>query len=82
MPGTTGIEVLEKILQFDPAAEGRLAHWGIQYRVLLSKPYRKGAADYLTKPVGRGEAPAEGGFTSFGIAQGSALSGTGERASR
>jgi len=50
MPGTTGIEVLEKILQFDPAAEVVLltGEYSTEFAV---EAIQKGAADYLTKPV-------------------------------
>lgn len=50
MPGTTGIEVLEKILQFDPAAEVVLLT-GEYSTAFAVEAIQKGAADYLTKPV-------------------------------
>jgi DNA-binding NtrC family response regulator len=50
MPGTTGIELLEKILQFDPSAEVILLTG--QYSTESAvEAIQKGAADYLTKPV-------------------------------
>jgi DNA-binding NtrC family response regulator len=50
MPGTTGIELLEKILQFDPNAEVVLLTG--QYSTESAvEAIQKGAADYLTKPV-------------------------------
>src|SRR6266478_2169820 len=50
MPGTTGIELLEKILEFDPNAEVVLLTG--QYSTESAvEAIQKGAADYLTKPV-------------------------------
>lgn len=50
MPGMTGIEVLEQILAADPAAEVILitGHYSPESAV---EAIRKGAADYLTKPL-------------------------------
>jgi len=50
MPGTTGIELLEKILEVDPNAEVVLLTG--QYSTESAvEAIQKGAADYLTKPV-------------------------------
>lgn len=50
MPGATGIELLEKILQFDPSPEVVLLTG--QYSTESAvEAIQKGAADYLTKPV-------------------------------
>src|SRR5882762_7890788 len=50
MPGTTGIELLEEVLQFDPGAEVILLTG--QYSTESAvEAIQKGAADYMTKPV-------------------------------
>ncbi len=50
MPNMTGLEVLEKIIDFDPATDVVLmtAHYTTETAV---EAIRKGAADYLNKPV-------------------------------
>jgi DNA-binding NtrC family response regulator len=50
MPGASGIEVLERTMAFDPAIEVILmtAHYTTETAV---EAIRKGAADYLNKPV-------------------------------
>jgi DNA-binding NtrC family response regulator len=50
MPGTTGIELLEEVLRFDPGTEVVLLTG--QYSTESAvEAIQKGAADYLTKPV-------------------------------
>jgi len=50
MPNMTGMEVLERIVEFDPSIEVILmtAHYSTESAV---EAIRKGAADYLNKPV-------------------------------
>jgi DNA-binding NtrC family response regulator len=50
MPGLTGLEVLDRIVQFDPAIDVILmtAHYTSESAV---EAIRKGASDYLNKPV-------------------------------
>src|ERR1700733_2473822 len=50
MPGMTGMEVLDRIMEFDPATEVILmtAHYSTESAV---EAIKKGAADYLNKPV-------------------------------
>jgi len=50
MPGLTGLQVLERIIEFDPAIDVILmtAYWTTESAV---EAIRKGAADYLEKPV-------------------------------
>ncbi len=50
MPGINGIEVLERIVEFDPAIDVILmtAHYTSETAV---EAIRKGASDYLNKPV-------------------------------
>jgi DNA-binding NtrC family response regulator len=50
MPGMSGMEVLERIVEFDPAIEVILmtAHYSTESAV---EAIQKGAADYLNKPV-------------------------------
>ena len=50
MPGMTGLEVLERIMEFDPAIDVILmtAHYTSDTAV---EAIRKGAADYLNKPI-------------------------------
>ena len=50
MPGLSGLEVLERIVEFDPAIDVILmtAHYTSETAV---EAIRKGAADYLNKPV-------------------------------
>src|SRR5215467_7861487 len=50
MPGIGGLEVLEKIIEFDPAIEVVLltGHYSSESAV---EAIQKGACDYLTKPV-------------------------------
>src|SRR3954469_22373947 len=50
MPGMTGLEVLDRIVEFDPAIDVVLmtAHYTSESAV---EAIRKGAADYLNKPV-------------------------------
>ncbi len=50
MPGLTGLEVLDRIVEFDPAIDVILmtAHYTSESAV---EAIRKGAADYLNKPV-------------------------------
>ncbi|HXE65218.1 MAG TPA: sigma-54 dependent transcriptional regulator [Bryobacteraceae bacterium] len=50
MPGLTGLEVLDRVVQFDPAIDVILmtAHYTSESAV---EAIRKGAADYLNKPV-------------------------------
>ncbi len=50
MPNLTGMEVLERIVEFDPSIEVVLmtAHYSTESAV---EAIRKGAADYLNKPV-------------------------------
>jgi two-component system, NtrC family, response regulator HydG len=50
MPGMSGMEVLEKVLEFDPATEVVLltGQYSTEFAV---EAIQKGAADYLTKPV-------------------------------
>jgi DNA-binding NtrC family response regulator len=50
MPKMTGMEVLERIMEFDPATEVILmtAHYSTESAV---EAIRKGAADYLNKPI-------------------------------
>ena len=50
MPNITGLEVLEKIIEFDPATDVILmtAHYTTDTAV---EAIRKGAADYLNKPI-------------------------------
>ena len=50
MPGISGLEVLDRIVEFDPAIEVILmtAHSGTESAV---EAIRKGASDYLQKPV-------------------------------
>ena len=50
MPGMTGLEVLEAVIQFDPLIDVLLmtAHYTTETAV---EAIRKGAADYLQKPV-------------------------------
>ena len=50
MPGLSGLEVLDRIVEFDPAIDVILmtAHYSSESAV---DAIRRGAADYLTKPV-------------------------------
>src|SRR5436309_4675335 len=50
MPNMTGLEVLERIMEFDPATDVILmtAHYTTETAV---EAIRKGAADYLNKPI-------------------------------
>ena len=50
MPGLTGIEVLERVVEFDPSTDVILmtAHYTTESAV---EAIRKGASDYLNKPV-------------------------------
>lgn len=50
MPGLTGLEVLERVVEFDPATDVILmtAHYTSESAV---EAIRKGASDYLNKPV-------------------------------
>src|SRR3954464_10091112 len=50
MPGMTGMEVLDKVMAFDPATEVILmtAHYSTESAV---EAIKKGASDYLNKPV-------------------------------
>ncbi len=50
MPKMTGLEVLERIVEFDPTIEVILmtAHYGSETAV---EAIQKGASDYLNKPV-------------------------------
>ena len=50
MPGMTGMELIERIVEFDPAIDVLLmtAHYSTESAV---EAIRKGAADYLDKPV-------------------------------
>jgi DNA-binding NtrC family response regulator len=50
MPGITGLEVLERVVEFDPAIDVVLmtAHYSSESAV---EAIRKGASDYLNKPV-------------------------------
>lgn len=50
MPGLTGLQVLERIMEFDPAIDVILmtAHYTTETAV---EAIRKGAADYLNKPI-------------------------------
>src|SRR6266849_3364998 len=50
MPGMTGLEVLERIMEFDPATDVVLmtAHYTTETAM---EAIRKGAADYLNKPI-------------------------------
>ena len=50
MPGMSGMEVLERVLEFDPATEVVLltGQYSTEFAV---EAIQKGAADYLTKPV-------------------------------
>lgn len=50
MPGLTGLEVLDRVVEFDPAIDVILmtAHYTSESAV---EAIRKGAADYLNKPV-------------------------------
>ncbi|MBV8844938.1 MAG: sigma-54-dependent Fis family transcriptional regulator [Bryobacterales bacterium] len=50
MPGLNGMEVLERIMEFDPSTEVILmtAHYSTESAV---EAVKKGAADYLNKPV-------------------------------
>src|ERR1700728_937958 len=50
MPGISGLEVLERIVEFDPAIDVILmtAHYTSETAV---EAIRKGASDYLNKPV-------------------------------
>jgi DNA-binding NtrC family response regulator len=50
MPGMTGLEVLEKVIEFDSATDVVLmtAHYTTETAV---EAIRKGAADYLNKPI-------------------------------
>jgi DNA-binding NtrC family response regulator len=50
MPGMSGMEVLERIMEFDPATDVILmtAHYSTESAV---EAIRKGASDYLNKPI-------------------------------
>jgi DNA-binding NtrC family response regulator len=50
MPGLTGLEVLDRIMEFDPAIDVVLmtAHYTTETAI---EAIRKGAADYLNKPI-------------------------------
>src|SRR5438067_4185105 len=50
MPNMTGLEVLERIMEFDPSTDVILmtAHYSTESAV---EAIRKGASDYLNKPV-------------------------------
>src|SRR5262249_48616608 len=50
MPGLSGLEVLDRVVEFDPAIDVILmtAHYTSESAV---EAIRKGAADYLNKPV-------------------------------
>jgi len=50
MPGMTGLEVLERIMDFDPATDVILmtAHYTTETAI---EAIRKGAADYMNKPI-------------------------------
>src|SRR3989454_200871 len=50
MPGMSGMEVLERIMEFDPSTDVILmtAHYSTESAV---EAIRKGASDYLNKPV-------------------------------
>src|SRR6202167_4489902 len=50
MPGISGLEVLERVVEFDPAIDVVLmtAHYSSESAV---EAIRKGASDYLNKPV-------------------------------
>src|SRR5262247_3608357 len=50
MPGMNGMEVLERVMEFDPATDVILmtAHYSTESAV---EAIRKGASDYLNKPV-------------------------------
>jgi DNA-binding NtrC family response regulator len=53
MPGLTGLEVLERVVEFDPAIDVIMmtAHYTSETAV---EAIRKGASDYLNKPVALG----------------------------
>ena len=53
MPGLTGLEVLDRVVEFDPAIDVIVmtAHYSSESAV---EAIRKGAADYLNKPVSIG----------------------------
>src|SRR5215469_10150016 len=53
MPHLTGIEVLERIMEFDPSTEVILmtAHYSSESAV---EAIKKGASDYLNKPISLG----------------------------
>src|ERR1700739_846638 len=50
MPGMTGLDVLERVIEFDPAIDviRMTAHYTPKTAV---EAIRKGAADYLNKPI-------------------------------
>src|SRR5207342_401915 len=50
MPGLSGLEVLERVMEFDPSTDVILmtAHYSSESAV---EAIRKGASDYLNKPV-------------------------------
>src|SRR5436309_2629963 len=50
MPGMSGMEVLERVMEFDPATDVILmtAHYSTETAV---EAIRKGASDYLNKPI-------------------------------
>jgi DNA-binding NtrC family response regulator len=50
MPGMTGMEVLDRVMEFDPATEVILmtAHYSTESAV---EAIKKGASDYLNKPI-------------------------------
>ncbi len=50
MPGMSGMEVLERVMEFDPSTDVILmtAHYSTESAV---EAIRKGASDYLNKPV-------------------------------
>ena len=53
MPGLSGMEVLERVMEFDPSIDVILmtAHYSTESAV---EAIRKGASDYLNKPISIG----------------------------
>ena len=79
MPHLTGMEVLERIMEFDPSTEVILmtAHYSTESAV---EAIKKGASDYLNKPISIGALRERVGKAGGGGPQAATFTATGDRA--
>ena len=79
MPHLTGMEVLERIMEFDPSTEVILmtAHYSTESAV---EAIKKGASDYLNKPISIAALRERVGKLVGAGPQAAAFAATGERA--